>query len=70
MKHPPKEKPYAYVIAAYGVPAVIGARVSMGERKGVIVRKRFYDHYVHVRFDDRKDIVPVHPFDLSYPEAL
>jgi hypothetical protein len=66
----PKERPYAYVIRSYGVPVTIGCRVSMGERKGTVVRKSHYDHYVHVRFDDIKHDVPVHPLDLTYEVSL
>ena len=69
MTHKP-EAPYAYVKNYYGVPANIGARVKMSGRRpteeGVIVRKRQYDHYVHVRFDGQSFDVPVHPLELDY----
>ena len=66
-----KEEPYAYVKQYYGVNPVIGARVTTldGKDSGVIVRKRAYDHYVHVKFDGTKFDVPVHPLDLNYSEA-
>ena len=61
---------YEYVKQHYGVPAEPGTRVSMKGRRptetGVIVRKRCYDHYVHVRFDGQRFDVPVHPLDLEY----
>lgn len=71
----PKEEPYAYVKRFYGVNPRIGGRVVMigGPAKdraktGVIVRKRAYDHYVHVKFDGSKFDVPVHPLDLTYED--
>ena len=71
---PPKEEPYAYVKRFYGVNPVIGSRVATkdGKKSGVIVRKRSYDQYVHVKFDGTNFDVPVHPLDLIYdnpPEA-
>lgn len=65
---PPREAPYAYVKQYYGVDPVIGARVTMKDdgRIGVIVAKRSYDQYVHVRFDGKKFDSPVHPLDLIY----
>lgn len=65
-----REQPYAYVKQYYGVDPVIGSRVatqSSSEKKyGVIVRKRSYDQYVHVKFDGTKFDVPCHPLDLEY----
>jgi hypothetical protein len=69
---PPKEEPYAYVRRFYGVNPVIGTRVALwvdgqqSTKQGVIVRKRAYDHYVHVKFDGQKFDVPVHPLELLY----
>jgi len=66
---------YEYVKQYYGVPVEVGQRVRMKDkhcsvRDGVVVGKRTYDHYVHVRFDGRKFSVPVHPLDLDYaPEG-
>ena len=40
-----------------------------GKARGVIVRKRSYDQYVHVKFDGSKFDVPVHPLDLDYRPA-
>jgi hypothetical protein len=62
---------YEYVKATYCVPVEVGQRVTMKDhlgtvRTGVVVRKRSYDHCVHVRFDGRKFNVPVHPLDLIY----
>jgi hypothetical protein len=66
----PKTVPYEYVKRYYSVPAEPGKRVKMaGHRpteEGVIVRKRCYDQYVHVRFDGQSFDVPVHPMDLEY----
>jgi hypothetical protein len=63
-----KQEPYEYVKRYYGVNPVIGARVQVkGSGKlGVVVRKRCYDHYVHVKFDGQKFNVPVHPLELNY----
>ena len=72
-KKRPKTVPYEYVRQHYGVPAEPGKRVKMAGRRpteeGVIVRKRSYDHYVHVRFDGQSFDVPVHRMDLEYLEA-
>ena len=62
---------YEYVKQAYGVRPEIGMRVTFNEKgcarkKGVIVGKRAYDHYVHVRFDGSKFDVPCHPLSLEY----
>lgn len=61
-----REVPYEYVKSNYGVNPVIGQRVTMGEKSGVIVAKRSYDHYVHVKFDGRNFDVRVHPMELDY----
>ena len=62
--------PYEYVKKYYGVPADPGRRVKMAGHRptetGVIVRKKSYDQYVHVRFDGQTFSVPVHPHDLDY----
>ena len=62
---------YAYVKSYYGVNPQIGAHVTMkvSGKAGIIVRKRTYDHYVHVKFDGRNFDVPVHPLDLEYSHA-
>jgi hypothetical protein len=65
---------YEYVKQYYGVPVEVGQRVTMKDklrtvRTGVVVGKRSYDHYVHVRFDGQKFDVPVHPFDLIYHDG-
>ncbi len=62
---------YEYVKRSYGVPAEVGMRVTFNEegsprKDGVIVGKRQYDHYVHVRFDGCKFDVPCHPMSLDY----
>lgn len=61
---------YEYVKEYYGVKPEVGQRVKMlppnKPLEGVIVGKRQYDHYVHVRFDGRKFDVPVHPLELAY----
>jgi chromatin remodeling complex protein RSC6 len=57
---------YEYVKEHYGVNPEPGMRVKMDEKLGTVVAKKAYDHYVHVRFDDRKFDVPVHPMDLVY----
>lgn len=66
----PSEKPYEYVRRMYGVDPVIGQRVSSAwggdPSAGVIVRKRHYDQYVHVKFDGSSFDVPVHPLELNY----
>lgn len=59
---------YEYVRNYYGVPAYVGMRVRMQDRDGVITSARSDLHYVHVRFDDRKFSVNVHPTDLVYLE--
>jgi len=68
--NPPKEPPYAYINRYYGVNVGVGMRVRMksgGEVKtGIVVAKRSYDQYVHVRFDGMKFDVPVHPMELEY----
>lgn len=70
---PPKQAPYAYVNSAYGLAVKIGMRVTLpGHRPtetGVVVRKRSYDHYVHVRFDGHTFDVPVHPLELKYEDT-
>jgi hypothetical protein len=65
---------YEYVKRTYGVPVEVGQRVRMKDsprrkREGVVVAKRTYDNYVHVRFDGQNFDVPVHPFDLEYDVA-
>ena len=55
-----------------GVNPEVGMRVTFNEKgctrkDGVIVEKRQYDHYVHVRFDGKKFDVPCHPLSLEYP---
>jgi hypothetical protein len=62
---------YEYVKKAYGVPVEVGQRVTFNERgcarkEGVVVGKREYDHYVHVRFDGSDFDVPCHPLSLEY----
>lgn len=57
---------YDYVRGYYGVPAYVGVRVRGEGREGVIVGARSDLHYVHVRFDDQKFSVNVHPADLEY----
>lgn len=61
---------YEYVKQHYDVNPVVGGRVRMlppnKPKEGVIVGKRCYDCYVHVRFDGRTFDVPVHPLDLEY----
>ena len=57
---------YEYVKQYYQVPVEVGQRVSMGHQTGVVVKKRSYDQYVHVRFDGVSFDVPVHPLDLVY----
>ncbi len=66
-----KSIPYEYVTQYYGVHPVIGSRVTTkdGKKSGVIVRKRSYDQYVHVKFDGSKFDVPVHPMDLEYRDS-
>jgi hypothetical protein len=60
---------YEYVKQAYGVNPEVGMRVTTedGKKSGVVVGKRSYDHYVHVRFDGVKFDVPCHPLGLIYP---
>jgi hypothetical protein len=62
---------YEYVKQYYGVNPEVGARVTSknGTKAGVIVGKRSYDHYVHVRLDGMKHDVPFHPMDLIYALA-
>lgn len=62
---------YEYVKQYYGVNPEVGARVTSkdGKYSGVIVGKRSYDHYVHVRVDGRKHGSPFHPLDLVYPAS-
>ena len=62
---------YEYVKQYYGVPVEVGQRVTFSEvgcarKDGVVVRKRHYDNYVHVRFDGQKHDVPCHPLSLEY----
>ena len=64
---------YEYVKQAYNVNPEVGMRVTFNEKgcarkEGVIVGKRSYDHYVHVRFDGSKFDVPCHPLSLEYGE--
>lgn len=55
---------YDYVRRYYGVPAFIGARVSVGGRTGVLAARRRTDQYVYIRFDgDQKATGPWHPMD-------
>lgn len=70
MNRPPKEPPYAYVNRAYGLNVGVGMRVRVNGKMGTVVAKPCYDHYVHVKFDDRKFDVPVHPNDLDYPQNV
>jgi hypothetical protein len=52
-----------------GVPEGVNAdRNCDCGKQGVIVRKRSYDNYVHVKFDGSKFDVPCHPMDLQYPQ--
>jgi len=57
---------YEYVKQVYGVSPEPGMRVKMGDKLGTVARKKAYDHYVHVKFDDRTFDVPVHPMELEY----
>jgi hypothetical protein len=62
---------YEYVKEYYGVKPEVGMRVTFNEqgcakKDGVVVGKRNYDHYVHVRFDGAKFDVPCHPLSLEY----
>lgn len=61
---------YEYVKQYYGVHPEPGMRVTSedGKHVGVIVGKRCYDNYVHVRIDGQKHASPFHPLDLIYPE--
>jgi hypothetical protein len=64
---PPRQKPYEYVNSYYGLNVEPGQRVSTPNGKhGLVVAKRCYDHYVHVKFDGCRFDVPVHPMDLVY----
>ncbi len=60
---------YEYVRKTYNVPAYAGVAVESAwsdkRIKGVIVPKHD-DNYVHVKFEDRKHAVPVHPQELIY----
>ena len=63
---------YEYVKQMYGVLPEVGTRVTFAEegserKQGVVVGKRHYDHYVHVRFDGTDHDVPCHPLSLEYP---
>lgn len=62
---------YEYVKQYYGVNPEVGTRVTSqdGKKSGVVVAKRNYDHYVHVRLDGQKHDVPFHPLDLIYQEG-
>ena len=55
---------FDYIRRYYGVPAKRGGRVALdtnkGTREGVITNAT---HYLHVRFDDVKHSVPIHPQD-------
>lgn len=59
---------YEYVKQYYGVNPEVGMRVESedGKHRGVIVARRSYDHYVHVRIDGQKHDSPFHPLDLKY----
>lgn len=54
---------YEYVRTYYGVPARVGMRVRHGTKEGVLVRARTALHYLHIRFDGVKHLVPAHPTD-------
>ena len=62
---------YEYVKKFYGVNPEVGMRVTTqdGKKSGMVVAKRSYDHYVHVRFDGQKHDVPCHPLDLVYEQV-
>lgn len=59
---------YEYVNRYYGLQVRPGMRVTTedGKKSGFVMRKRGYDHYVHVKFDGSKFDVPCHPMDLKY----
>ena len=48
----------------YGVPAFIGARVSVKGRSGVLARRASGDQYVYILFEgDKRATGPYHPTD-------
>jgi hypothetical protein len=58
---------YEYVNRYYGLQVKPGMRVATdGGDLGVVIRKRCYDHRVHVRIDGAKRAFPYHPLDLTY----
>lgn len=60
---------YAYVRSQYGVNPAVGAHVFHTETKnwGVITREdKSCSHYVMVRFEGRRHVVPCHPTALDY----
>jgi hypothetical protein len=70
-----REMAYEYVKQNYDVNPEPGMRVTLNEKgcarkTGVIVAKRSYDHYVHVRFGGTKFDVPCHPLSLEYEEKI
>jgi hypothetical protein len=61
--------PYEYIKRTYDFQPEVGKRVRHLETRnsGVIARENHsMSHYVMVRFDERKHIVPCHPSALEY----
>ncbi len=60
---------YDYVRRTYDVSPVIGGRVThtVTKKSGVIAREdKSQGHYVQVRFDGMKHVLPCHPTELEY----
>lgn len=59
---------YDYIKQTYNVEPKVGDRVTheVTKQSGVIAREnRSQSHYVMVRFDGRKHLLPCHPLELG-----
>lgn len=59
---------YDYVRRMYGVDPQVGQQVRhlVTNQVGSIARPRSPEHYVHVRFDGSRNVLPCHPTELEY----
>jgi hypothetical protein len=52
---------YEYVREHYGVGVYVGQRVEVDGEGGIVVKPRYADQYIHVRFDESGVVLPAHP---------
>ncbi len=61
---------YDYIRRTYGVEPVIGQRITVNGRPGVIARPQGDPQYLRVRFDGAKFLMDAHPtWEVDYAPA-